>query len=78
MKFQPGDTTDSAHCIALTHEALRCEEASKDFEVLATRSIMVGENRALAFKMYNSYARFAHHLYEFMAGAGIKSRTQLI
>jgi hypothetical protein len=74
MKFQPGDGTDSAHCIALKHEALRCEEAFKDFEVLARQSIMVGENRALAFKMYNSYTRFVHHLYEFMAGAFIREQ----
>jgi hypothetical protein len=74
MKFQSGDATDSAHCIALTHEALRCEEAFKDFEVLAIQSIVVGENRALAFKMYNSYARFIHHLYEFMAGAYVREQ----
>ena len=66
-KFEGGDAIDTEHCIALTHEILRCEEAFKDFEALATQSILAGENRALAFKMYNSYARFVHHLYEFMA-----------
>jgi hypothetical protein len=74
MKFQAGDETDTAHCIALTHEILRCEEAFKDFEKLATQSIMVGENRPLAFKMYNAYARFLHHLYEFMAGCYVRDR----
>jgi hypothetical protein len=73
-KFQGGDAIDTAHCIALTHEILRCEEAFKDFEAIATRSIMVGENRALAFKMYNSYARFVHHLYEFMAGCFVREQ----
>jgi hypothetical protein len=72
VKFQPGDVTDSAHCIALKHEAPRCEEAFNDFAALAAQSIMVGENRALAFKMYNSYARFIHHLHEFMVGAFIR------
>lgn len=74
MKFQGGDATDTAHCIALKHEMLRCEEAFKAFEGLATQSIMVGENRALAFKMYNSYVRFIHHLYEFMAGCYVRER----
>lgn len=73
-KFQGGDAIDTAHCIALTHEILRCEEAFKDFEALATQSIMVGENRALAFKMYNSYARFIHHLYEFMAACFVREQ----
>ena len=73
-KFQSGDAIDTAHCIALTHEILRCEEAFKDFEALATQSIMVGENRALAFKMYNSYSRFVHHLYEFMAACFVRDQ----
>ena len=73
-KFQGGDAIDTAHCIALTHEILRCEEAFKDFEALASQSIMVGENRALAFKMYNSYARFVHHLYEFMAACFVRDQ----
>lgn len=73
-KFQGGDAVDTAHCIALTHEMLRCQEAFKDFEVLATQSIMVGENRALAFKMYNSYVRFVYHLYEFMAACFVRDQ----
>lgn len=28
-----------------------------------------GENRRIAFKAYNAYARFILHLYEFMIGA---------
>ncbi len=75
MKFQPGDSTDTAHCIALQHEALRCEEAFKAFEAFATQSIMVGESRTLAFRMYNSYARFVHHLYEFMVGAFVREHN---
>ena len=73
-KFQGGDAIDSAHCIALTHEIWRCEEAFKDFEALATQSFMVGGNRALACKMYNSYARFVHHLYEFMAACFVRDQ----
>jgi hypothetical protein len=40
MKFRVGDTTDGAHCTALKHEFLRCEDAFKDFETYATTMIM--------------------------------------
>ena len=73
-KFQSGDDIDAALCIALTHEILRCDEAFKDFAASATRSILVGEDRALAFKMYNSYSRFVHHLYEFMAACFVRDQ----
>lgn len=82
MKFKPGDATDSAHCTALKHEFLRCEDAFKDFETYATMMIMRAsveaegkaapaavETRLIAYKTYNAYARFIHHLYEFMLGA---------
>lgn len=82
MKFTPGDQVDSAHCTALKHEFLRCEDAFKEFEHFATQMIMKaqtdhqagrtpppGENRFVAFRTYNAYARFIHHLYEFMVGA---------
>lgn len=72
MKFASGDSTDVAHCIVLKHEALRMQEAFEDFAKLATQSIMAGENRALAFTMYNAYARFVLHLYEFMVGALVR------
>lgn len=74
MNFASGDATDTAHCIALKHEALRMQEAFDDFANLATQSIMAGENRALAFKMYNAYARFVLHLYEFMVGALVRDQ----
>lgn len=82
MKFAPGDEIDSAHCTVLKHEFLRCEDAFKEFEHHATAMIMkaqadhfakreaeAAENRLTAFKTYNAYARFIHHLYEFMVGA---------
>ena len=74
MRFEPGDATDIAHCVALKHEALRMQEAFDDFAVLATQSILAGENRALAFKMYNAYARFVLHQYEFMVGALVRDQ----
>ena len=73
-----GDEIDTAHCIALAHEILRCEEAFKDFEKLATQSIIVAEIRPLAFKMYNAYAHFLHHLYEFMAGCYVRDRQNTV
>jgi hypothetical protein len=82
MKFKPGDPTDIAHCTALKHEFLRCEDAFKDFETYGTMMIMraqaeaegaapptADETRLVAYKSYNAYSRFIHHLYEFMLGA---------
>ena len=82
MKFKTGDEVDSAHCTALKHEFLRCEDAFKDFEQCAHVMIIKAqteeqtnttpkahENRLIAYKTYNAYARFIHHLYEFMVGA---------
>lgn len=69
MKFRIGDETDSSLCVALQHELLRCHEALSEFCAHATRSILLGEDKWLAFKMYNAYSHFVLHLYEFMAGA---------
>lgn len=82
MKFTPRDATDSEHCTALKHEFLRCEDAFKDFETYGTlmimtaqdevrekRSTILHEKRLIAYKTYNAYSRFIHHLYEFMLGA---------
>jgi hypothetical protein len=69
MKFKVGDATDSDHCIALQHEFLRCQDAFMEFEKSATTMILQGENRLLAYKTYNAYARFIHHLYEFLLAA---------
>jgi hypothetical protein len=87
VKFKPGDKLDSAHCTALKHEFLRCEDAFKDFETYGTLMIMKAqaeaagraeaspeENRLIAYKTYNAYARFIHHLYEFTLGAFQRDR----
>lgn len=37
--------------------------------------ITEGENRRIAYKSYNAYARFIHHLYEFMLGAAMRDFT---
>ena len=82
MKFNLGDDIDSAYCTALKHEFLRCEDAFKEFERCAHLMILkaqaeeqanaipiMRENRLVAYKTYNAYTRFIHHLYEFMVGA---------
>ena len=87
MKFATGSDTDIAHCIALKHEFLRCEDAFKEFEKFGTAMIMTAqaheksgapatanESRWMAFKTYNAYARFVHHLYEFLLGALARER----
>ena len=69
MKLSIGGVIDADHCIALQHEFLRCHDAFTEFYMYASRSILFGENKWLAFKTYNAYSRFIHHLYEFMVGA---------
>ncbi len=71
MKFAIGSETDSAHCIALKHEFLRCEDAFKEFEKSGTSMIMMAqeqeqagvptvanESRLVAFKTYNVIATY--------------------
>ena len=87
MKFTIGSATDTAHSIALKHEFLRCEDAFKEFENFGKITIMTAqaqeqagvsvvthESRWMAFRMYNAYARFVHHLYEFLLGALARER----
>ena len=81
MKFETGDVTDIAHCIALKHEFLCCEDSFEEFVKYASMMIMmaqarakdgkpsdIGRTRYVAFKAYNAYGRFVHHLYEFLLG----------
>jgi hypothetical protein len=74
MKFQTGDATDGALCVALKHEFLRCDDAFNDFAASARIMITQGENPRIAYRTYNAYARFIHHLYEFMMGAIARDR----
>ena len=74
MKFGVGDTTDIALCIALKHEFLRCQDSFNEFSLAAVTMINHGEDRRTAYKAYNAYARFTHHLYEFMIGAATRDR----
>jgi|HubBroStandDraft_1064217.scaffolds.fasta_scaffold01809_7 hypothetical protein len=74
MKFQPGDATDTALCVALKHEFLRCNDAFEEFASSATTMIIQGEGRLKSYKTYNAYARFIHHLYEFTLGAVARDR----
>jgi hypothetical protein len=74
MKFQIGDATDTALCVTLKHEFLRCDDAFNDFASSAKLMIAAGENRRIAYKTYNAYARFIHHLYEFMLSAVARDR----
>jgi hypothetical protein len=82
LRFKPGDAIDTEHCTALKHEFLCCEDAFKEFQTYATGMIMKAqaeaegqpegsaqENRFIAYEMYNAYAKFIHHLYEFILGA---------
>jgi hypothetical protein len=74
MKFQIGDETDKGICVGLKHEFLRCDDAFEDFAAAGTLMVTQGENRRIAYKTYNAYARFIHSLYEFMLGAVARDR----
>lgn len=74
MKFAIGDANDTALCVALKHEFLRCDDAFKEFASAGTAMINEGENRRIAYTAYNAYARFIHHLYEFMLGVVARNR----
>lgn len=74
MKFQIGDETDKALCVALQHEFMRCRDAFDDFAESATQLVMHGQDRLRAYRTYNAYARFIHHLYEFLMGAIARDR----
>jgi hypothetical protein len=74
MKFKLGDATDTALCMVLKHEFLRCDDAFNEFTSAATRMILDGDNRRISYKAFNAYARFVHHLYEFMLGAFKRDR----
>src|SRR4051812_6922664 len=73
MKFQIGDATDTALCVALKHEFLRCDDAFNDFALYARLMIAREDaDRRAAYKTYDAYARFIHHLYEFLIGAAVR------
>ncbi|MFM0184167.1 hypothetical protein PQR25_00105 [Paraburkholderia nemoris] len=74
-KFKPGDAMDLALCAALKHEYLRCSDAFEEFRHVAEKMIMEGENRRIAFRTYNAYARFIRHLYEFLLAATQRDRN---
>jgi hypothetical protein len=74
MIFKLGDETDTALCVALKHEFLRCDEAFNQFATAATILITKGDDRRMAYNAYNAYARFIHHLYEFALCAIARDR----
>jgi hypothetical protein len=74
MKFSAGDATDTALCVALKHEFLRCDDAFNEFAQSAAIMVTRGEDRRVAYRTYNAYSRFIHHLYEFMLGAVQRDR----
>ena len=74
MKFRSGDETDRDLCTALQHEFLRCHDALREFQASAGLLVSQPGDRVLAYSAYNAYARFIHHLYEFVVGALARER----
>lgn len=77
MAFTLGDETDQALCIALKHEFLRCDEAFRQFASAGEDLIVQGQDRRRAYKAYDAYARFVHHLYEFALCAIARDRQHI-
>jgi hypothetical protein len=74
MKFKNGDVKDAALASVLKHEFLRCADAFDDFVSSAKASLTKPNDRRIAFRTYNAYGRFIHHLYEFHIGAAKRDR----
>ena len=68
MRFNAGDDTAHALRTALTHEFFRAEDAFNDFVDPRNMTVAAHTDRRIAYRAYNSYARFIHHLYEFYIG----------
>lgn len=68
MKFTPGSPVDTQHCLAITHEYLRCRDAFGLFHDAATGIVLSGHTREAAYRTYNAYSSFILHLYEFLIG----------
>lgn len=68
MKFETGDSIDTQLCHVLSHEYYRCDDSFKQFYFYSQKMIVQGHNREVAYRAYNSYADFIHHLYEFLLG----------
>jgi hypothetical protein len=74
MKFCRGDATDKQLVIGLQHEFFRCHDAFQEFASRASTLILAGTSREASYRTYNAYARFIHHLYEFLVGAVKRDR----
>jgi hypothetical protein len=74
LKFKLGDETDRQHCIAMQHEFLRSHDAYVDFDTLGRILLQKGDDSWLAYRTYNAYSRFIHHLYEFLLGVLARER----
>ena len=80
MRFNAGDDTAQALRTALIHEFFRAEDAFTDFVDPRNMTVAAHTDRRIAYRAYNSYARFIHHLYEFYIGCfkwGFLSTAQI-
>lgn len=72
MKFTAGDQTDSEHCKVLVHEFMRVENSFNEFAALGEKMIRYGRTKDISLRVYDAYARFIHHLYEFLIGCIVR------
>lgn len=74
MKFEIGDETDRQLVQGLQHEIMRCRRAYAEFSACAPALLAGRRERQLSYVAYNAYARYIHHLYEFLLGCGSRRR----
>lgn len=68
MRFNANDDTAQALRTALIHEFFRAEDAFNDFVDPRNMTVAAHTDRRIAYRTYNFYSRFIHHLYEFYIG----------
>ncbi len=75
MNFNHLDATDNALTVTAAHDYLRAQAAWELFLQLSSDNINGKEDKRHLLAMYDAYARFVHHLYEFYV-ACIKRNRQ--
>lgn len=77
MEADPSKETWEHLRLVLAHEYFRCDQAFLDFADLATLNVARNSQKRTALAIFDSYARFLHHLYEFYLGNIKRERKSL-
>lgn len=66
MIIKPGSENDSDQCRVIIHEYYKCHDAFDQFRRIGEYLILIGHNKEISYRAYNSYSYFILHLYEFL------------